>query len=96
MCVPTATGLFRAGAMPGASCVTASPRQPQQRQGSSMAKQVKVRVMTPGEFVAESLEAQANKMPRSYKAQADILRKQAAVMRKQRGPKRVRVWEVTE
>jgi hypothetical protein len=42
-----------------------------------MAKQVQVRVMTPGEYVAEMLEAEAKRMPRSYKVQADVLRKQA-------------------
>jgi hypothetical protein len=61
-----------------------------------MAKKMTVRVMTPGEYVAEMLEAEARRMPRSYKAQADLLFKQADRMRKQPGKKRVRVWEVTE
>jgi hypothetical protein len=61
-----------------------------------MAKKMTVRVLTPGEYVAELLEAEANRMPRSYKVQADLLRKQAGLMRKRPGPKRVRVWEVTE
>lgn len=61
-----------------------------------MAKKMTVRILTPGEYVAEMLEAEAAKMPRSYKTQADILRKQAQLMRHRPGPKRVRVWEVTE
>jgi len=61
-----------------------------------MAKKMTVRVLTPGEFVAESLEAEAKKIPRSYKWKADILLEQARMMRKQPGKKKVRVWEVTE
>jgi hypothetical protein len=61
-----------------------------------MAKKITVRILTPGEYVAELLEGDANRMPRSMKEQADILRKQARLMRKRPGPKKVRVWEVTE
>jgi hypothetical protein len=64
--------------------------------GGAKAKKITVRVLTPGEFVAESLETEANKLPRSYKWKAEILREQARLMRKQPGPKKVRVWEVTE
>jgi hypothetical protein len=46
-----------------------------------MTQEIKVRKMRVVDFVAESLEAEANAMPLSYKAQADILRKQAQVYR---------------
>lgn len=53
-----------------------------------------VRRITVGEFVAEELEAEASRMPPSYKDQADILRRSAAFMRREGSKKLVRVLEV--
>ncbi len=47
--------------------------------------------MTVGALVAEGLEAEANKMPPSYKEQADILRAQAQWYRENER-KLVRIW----
>jgi hypothetical protein len=55
-----------------------------------------VRVLTPGEYVAELLEAEADRIPRSMKERADILREHARLMRKRGGPKRVRLWEIKD
>lgn len=54
---------------------------------------MKPRLVRVVDFVAESLEEEAAKMPQSYKAQADILRKAAAEYRKINNSKMVRVWE---
>lgn len=54
---------------------------------------MKPRLVRAVDFVAESLEEEAAKMPQSYKEQADILRKAAAEYRKLNNPKMVRVWE---
>ena len=54
-----------------------------------------VRRITVGELVAEELEAEANRMPPSYKDQADILRRSAAFMRREGSKKLARVLEVT-
>lgn len=62
----------------------------------AMAKKITVRVLTPGEFLAEGLEDRANKMPPSYKDEAEILRKHARLLRKQPGNRKVRLWEVAE
>lgn len=51
------------------------------------------RLVTVGEYIAEELEAEANRMPPSYKDQADALRKSAVFMRQQGCKKLVRVWE---
>jgi hypothetical protein len=52
-------------------------------------------IMRATDFVAESLENEANKMPPSYKEQADALRQLAKTMREREepNPKMVRVWE---
>jgi hypothetical protein len=52
-----------------------------------------VRRITVGELVAEELEAEANRMPPTYKDQADGLRRSAAFMRRGGSKKVVRVWE---
>lgn len=52
------------------------------------------RVATVGEYIAEELEAEANRMPPSYKDQADILRRSAAFMRREGSKKLVRVLEI--
>jgi hypothetical protein len=54
------------------------------------------REITAGEFVAESLEGEAAKMPPSMKTQADILRDAAKIFREQGGKKKIRVWEEGE
>ena len=43
-----------------------------------MAKKMTVRILTPGEYVAEMLEAEAAKMPRSYREQSSRLPKAGA------------------
>lgn len=53
------------------------------------------RTVTVGEYIAEELEAEANRLPRSHEEQADILRRSAAIMRKQGSRKQVRIWEDT-
>lgn len=45
------------------------------------------------DFVAEALEAEADRMPPSYKEQADSLRKSAETMRRLGSQKLVRLWE---
>lgn len=52
------------------------------------------RETTPGEFVAESLEVEAAKMPPSMKEQADALRNAAHYYREHGGKRKIRVWEV--
>ncbi len=54
---------------------------------------MKPRLVRVVDFVAELLEAEAAKMPASYKDQADILRNSAAEYRKIDNPKMVRLWE---
>lgn len=51
------------------------------------------RLVKVSDFVAEALEAEANRMPPSYKEQADNLRKSAETMRRLGSQKLVRVWE---
>ena len=46
------------------------------------------------DFVAETLEEEASRMPPSYKSGADSLRNMAAIFRKMENPRTVRVWEV--
>lgn len=58
-----------------------------------MEKAVNPRVIRVADFVAESLEAEANKLPPSRKDQADSLRKQAAIMRESADTKTVKIWE---
>jgi hypothetical protein len=56
-----------------------------------MEKKFELREVTVGEIVAEGLEREANLMPPSYKEQADLLRKQAALYR-EHDKKVVRIW----
>jgi hypothetical protein len=58
--------------------------------------ELKPRLVRVVDFVAESLEAEAAKMPPSYKVQADSLRAAAKLYRELDNPKQVRVWEVSE
>lgn len=51
------------------------------------------RVVKVCDFVAESLEAEADRMPPSNKEQADSLRKSAETMRSVGSQRLVRVWE---
>lgn len=53
-------------------------------------KQRLVRVV---DFVADSLEVEADGMPPTYKAQADNLREVATILRASDNPKMVRVHE---
>jgi hypothetical protein len=46
------------------------------------------------DFVAETLEEEASRIPPSCKSRADSLRNMAAIFRKMNNPKMVRVWEV--
>ena len=54
------------------------------------------RVVRVVDFVAESLDEIARKIPASGKAQADSLRESARVMRESSNPKTVRIWEVPD
>jgi hypothetical protein len=51
------------------------------------------RLVRVADFVAESLEAEADRIPPSYKELADSLRKAATHMRESGSQKMVRVWE---
>lgn len=55
--------------------------------------EVKWRPLRVSDFIAESLEAEADRMPPSYKEQADSLRKSASLVRQVGSKKLVRVWE---
>jgi hypothetical protein len=55
--------------------------------------EVKWRLVRVSDFIAESLEAEADRMPLSYKEQADSLRKSASLVRQVGSKKLVRVWE---
>jgi len=46
------------------------------------------------DFVAETLEEEASRIPPNYKSRSDSLRNMAAIFRKMNNPKMVRVWEV--
>jgi hypothetical protein len=50
------------------------------------------RVITVGEYIAELLEAEASRMPPSYKEQADILLERARLFRNDPNPNMVRIW----
>jgi hypothetical protein len=54
---------------------------------------VKGRLVSVAELTAESLEAEANAMPPSFKEQAESLRKIAKTFREKKGTKMMRVWE---
>lgn len=58
-----------------------------------MAKKMRLRVLRVVDHVAELLEAEANKMPPSFKAQADILRKAAVSQRESPSTRMTRLWE---
>ena len=55
--------------------------------------EMKPRTVRADDFVAESLEHDANAMPPSYKDRADILRNAAKIYRESKNPKTIRVWE---
>jgi hypothetical protein len=61
----------------------------------AMEKHAEPRVVRVDDFVAESLEEEANRMPPSYKAQADLLRQQAKNFRESGRTNMVRIWEET-
>jgi hypothetical protein len=58
--------------------------------------QLKPRVISVGEFTAESLETQAAELPPSEKKQASILREAAKLQREHGSKKKIRVWEKSE
>ncbi len=55
--------------------------------------EMKPRLVRVVDFTAESLEAEADRMPPGYKPQAESLRKTARLLRASDNPKMVRVWE---
>jgi len=55
--------------------------------------ELKPRFVRVDDFVAESLEAEANRLPPSERTRADILREQARIFRTSGNPRMVRVWE---
>jgi hypothetical protein len=55
--------------------------------------QLKPRLISVGDFVAESLETEANKLPPSKKEQAEIWRTAAKSQRELGSKKMIRVWE---
>jgi hypothetical protein len=61
-----------------------------------MAKKTNPRTVSANEFLAESLEAEAEKLPPSKAAQASILRETAALYRTRKDSRLVRVWEEKE
>ena len=61
-----------------------------------MKKKTTPRVIPADHFVAESLEEEADRLPPSEKAKADILRSAAALYRARPNSKMVRVWEEKE
>jgi hypothetical protein len=61
-----------------------------------MAKKVSPRVISANEFLAESLEAEAEKLPPSKADNATILRETAALYRTRKDSRLVRVWEEKE
>lgn len=61
-----------------------------------MAKERNPRVIPANEFVAESLEEEANRLPASRATQAKALRDYAATLRSTPSTKMVRVWEEKE
>ena len=60
-----------------------------------MEKQSEYRVMRADDFVAESLETEANRMPPGSKDQADLLRLHAKRLRESGATKLISVKEVT-
>jgi hypothetical protein len=59
----------------------------------AMEKRYALHEMRVDDWVANSLEAEANRMPPSYKEQADILRQQAQNFRNSSNPKTVHFWQ---
>ena len=60
-----------------------------------MTQEVKPRLVRVDDFVAESLEARANSLPPSEKAQANNWRDVAKKLRASGNTRMVRVWEET-
>jgi hypothetical protein len=62
-----------------------------------MAEMRPKRLVRVADFTAETLDEEANKMPPSYKEQAEILHRMADNFRRSENPKMIWVWEeVTE
>ena len=61
-----------------------------------MRQEMKPRLVRVDDFVAETLEAEAGKMPPWAKSQADIWRNVAMDLRASESTKMVRVWEEPE
>jgi hypothetical protein len=58
-----------------------------------MEKKYELRAIRVDDWVAELLETEADRMPPSYKEQADILRKQAQNYRNSSNTKIVHFWQ---
>lgn len=58
-----------------------------------MPKKIKPRVVRVDDFIAEGIEAEAKRIPKSDKVMADLLRKSAKLFRNSKNPKMIRVWE---
>jgi hypothetical protein len=54
------------------------------------------RLMRMVDYLAEMLEAEASKIPQTYKERGDSLRKMADSFRMMDNPNMVRIWEVPE
>jgi hypothetical protein len=67
-------------------------RESKAKTGGFMAE-MKYRLVRVADFTAESLEAEADRVPPSMKEHADSLRKMAKIMRQSDNQKMVRVWE---
>jgi hypothetical protein len=61
-----------------------------------MEKEYEPRIMRVDDYVAESLEHQADILPPSHKDEAEMWRDAAKWFRASSGTKMVRVWEVSE
>ena len=55
--------------------------------------EIKPRLVRVVDFTAESLEAEADRMPQTRKSVADALRQMATIFRQSDNPKMIRVWE---
>lgn len=58
--------------------------------------EMKLRVVRIADFTAETLEAEAARVPPSMKYLADNLLAMAKIMRESDNPRTVRIWEETE
>jgi hypothetical protein len=57
-----------------------------------MESRYEIRTIRIDDWIAESLENEANRIPPSHKEQADSLRRQAQIYRGSANPKTIQVW----